>query len=77
MDKRFRPINQVNTGNDENVSHEENSIGTDGSTIIILNNEILLYILADEQGKGLREDLRNLIDQEYNVFSFWKRGADH
>lgn len=78
INEELTPINQINTDSDENISHkmsEENSIMRrkyENNT----RKRKRIYILADEQGQGLREALLSQVDQEYNIFSFWKRGAD-
>lgn len=84
LSPRTMGISTVNINDDESPINESSSQGVtkEGSMqqqqIHDRNsqNRKSIYILADEQGQGLREALRKQIDHNYDIFSFWKRGAD-
>lgn len=64
------PINESSQGVTKDGSMQQQSQDRNSQ------NRKSIYILADEQGQGLREALRKQINHNYDIFSFWKRGAD-
>lgn len=61
-----------NNNGDKNNTWKENEV--QNSRLTSTGNS-KVYVLADQQGKGVRQSLQKLLGSNFSIFSYWKPGA--